>query len=154
MRSARAVAVAVAVAVGLALACGLPPGWDEVEDAEDEVEEPWMTLLNQCSTVAWAWYGVEEAIRPCRRSEPSSSEADEVSARGGGDRAAVSVTENKIGEGGRGGRSKWTERKKDRNLKTKENMYTLMGGDATGSFDANSPRALPFMSWSFMSKFC
>lgn len=78
MRSARA----VAVAVGLAAACGLPPGWDEVEDAEDEVEEPWMTLLNQCSTLAWAWYGVEEAIRPWRRSEPSSSEADEVSARG------------------------------------------------------------------------
>lgn len=50
-----------------------------MEDADDEVEEPWMTLLNQCSTLGCAWYGDEEAIRPCRRSEPSSSDAEEVS---------------------------------------------------------------------------
>lgn len=43
------------VLVLLVVLWGLPPGWDEVEDAEDEVEEPWMTLLNQCSTLAWAW---------------------------------------------------------------------------------------------------
>ncbi len=52
-----------------------------MEDADDEVEEPWMTLLNQCSTLGCAWYGDEEAIRPCRRSEPSSSDAEEVSGR-------------------------------------------------------------------------
>lgn len=50
-----------------------------MEEADDEVDEPWMTLLNQCSTLGCAWYGDEEAIRPCRRSEPSSSDAEEVS---------------------------------------------------------------------------
>lgn len=56
-----------------------PPGWEEVEEADDDVDEPWMTLLNQCSTRGWDWYGDEEEIRPCRRSEPSSSDADDVS---------------------------------------------------------------------------
>ena len=61
-----------------------PPGWDEVEEAEDEVveEEPWMTRLNQCSAPGWArpGYGAVAVVRrPCRRSDPSSSEADDVS---------------------------------------------------------------------------
>lgn len=77
MRSASTVAAAVAVAV-LEAAAGFPPGWDEVEDAEDEVEEPWITRLSQGSTLEWLWNGVE-VIRPCRRNEPSSSDADDVS---------------------------------------------------------------------------
>lgn len=56
-------ASAVAAALALRAACGvvlvvvtdLPPGWDEVDDAEDEVDEPWMTRLNQCSTAGWPW---------------------------------------------------------------------------------------------------
>lgn len=59
-------------------AAGLPPGWDEVEDAEDEVDEPWMTRSSQGSTLEWLWSGVEVS-RPGRRKEPSSSEADDVS---------------------------------------------------------------------------
>lgn len=75
MRSASTVAAAVAA---LEAAAGFPPGWDEVEDAEDEVEEPWITRLSQGSTLEWLWNGVE-VIRPCRRNEPSSSDADDVS---------------------------------------------------------------------------
>lgn len=79
MRSASTVAAEADVA--FVAWWGLPPGWEEVEDADDEVEEPWMTLLNQCSTLGCAWYGDEEAMRPCRRSEPSSSDAEEVSGK-------------------------------------------------------------------------
>lgn len=39
----------------LVVVTDLPPGWDEVDDAEDEVDEPWMTRLNQCSTAGWPW---------------------------------------------------------------------------------------------------
>lgn len=55
IKSASAVAVALALRAGWAVVLGtaLPPGWDEVEEAEDEVDEPWMTRLNQCSTVGW-----------------------------------------------------------------------------------------------------
>jgi len=77
MRSASTVAAAVAVAV-LEAAAGFPPGWDEVEDAEDEVDEPCITRLSQGSTLEWLWNRVE-VIRPCRRNEPSSSDADDVS---------------------------------------------------------------------------
>lgn len=59
IRSASAVAVALALraawAVVLVVVTDLPPGWDEVDDAEDEVDEPWMTRLNQCSTAGWPW---------------------------------------------------------------------------------------------------
>lgn len=52
IRSARAVAAALALRAwwALLLVADLPPVWDEVDEAEDEVDEPWMTLLNQCST--------------------------------------------------------------------------------------------------------
>ena len=76
MRSARTVAAEPEVALALWLR---PPGWEDVEEAEEEVEDPWMTRLNQCSTVGCGWYGDEVAIRPCRRSDPSSSDAEEVS---------------------------------------------------------------------------
>ena len=59
IRSASAVAAALALraawAVLLVVVTDLPPGWDEVDDAEDEVDEPWMTRLNQCSTAGWPW---------------------------------------------------------------------------------------------------
>lgn len=59
MRSASAVAAALALraawAVVLVVLTDLPPGCDEVDDAEDEVDEPWMTRLNQCSTAGWPW---------------------------------------------------------------------------------------------------
>lgn len=59
IRSASAVAAALALraawAVVLVVVTDLPPGWDEVDDAEDEVDEPWMTRLNQCSTAGWPW---------------------------------------------------------------------------------------------------
>lgn len=43
--------VAAAMTGQLLEAAGLTPGWDEVEDADDEVEEPWVTLLIQGSTL-------------------------------------------------------------------------------------------------------
>ena len=49
-----------------------------MEDAEDEVDEPCITRLSQGSTLEWLWNRVE-VIRPCRRNEPSSSDADDVS---------------------------------------------------------------------------
>lgn len=57
IRSARAVAAALAfeAACAVAFAKDLPPGWDEVDDADDEVDEPWMTRLNQCSMAGWLW---------------------------------------------------------------------------------------------------
>lgn len=57
IRSASAVAAALALraACAVVLVTDLPPGWDEVDDAEDEVDEPWMTRLNQCSTAGWPW---------------------------------------------------------------------------------------------------
>lgn len=59
IRSASAVAAALALraacAVVLVVVTDLPHGWDEVDDAEDEVDEPWMTRLNQCSTAGWPW---------------------------------------------------------------------------------------------------
>lgn len=59
IRLASAVAAALAFraawAVVLVVVADLPPGWDEVDDAEDEVDEPWMTRLNQCSTAGWPW---------------------------------------------------------------------------------------------------
>lgn len=59
IRSANAVALVLALRVvllALVLAVtDLPPGWDEVDEAEDEVDEPWMTRLNQCSTAGWLW---------------------------------------------------------------------------------------------------
>lgn len=57
IRSASAVAAALALraAWAVVLVTDLPPGWDEVDDAEDEVDEPWMTRLNQCSTAGWPW---------------------------------------------------------------------------------------------------
>lgn len=59
IRSASAVAAALALraawVVVLVVVADLPPGWDEVDDAEDEVDEPWMTRLNQCSTAGWPW---------------------------------------------------------------------------------------------------
>lgn len=44
-------------------AVGFPPTCDEVDDAEDEVEELWITLLSQCSTFKWPCFGVD-VIRP------------------------------------------------------------------------------------------
>lgn len=62
MRSASAVAAALAlraactvVLVVVVVVTDLPPGWDEVDDADDEVDEPWMTRLNQCSIAGWPW---------------------------------------------------------------------------------------------------
>lgn len=58
IRSASAVAAALALRaawVVVLVVADLPPGWDEVDDAEDEVDEPWMTRLNQCSTAGWPW---------------------------------------------------------------------------------------------------
>ena len=58
MRSASAVAAALALRAAWAVVLVVvdhPPGWDEVDDAEDEVDEPWMTRLNQCSTAGWPW---------------------------------------------------------------------------------------------------
>lgn len=59
MRSASAAAAALALRAActavLVVVTDLPPGWDEVDDAEDEVDEPWMTRLNQCSTAGWPW---------------------------------------------------------------------------------------------------
>lgn len=57
IRSARAVAAALAFRAACAVVFGkdLPPGWDEVDDADDEVDDPWMTRLNQCSMAGWPW---------------------------------------------------------------------------------------------------
>lgn len=50
-----------------------------MEEAEDEADEPCTTRSSQGSVLEWLWSGVEVS-RVGRRKEPSSSEADDVSA--------------------------------------------------------------------------